>query len=103
MLEGCDRTGKSTFIHFLEEKIKENGYIPIVFHLMGPNKFQGFTFNNDEKNFYFRCFHGNVHAGSGPTPNQKRRDFTANAARDPKDAAVKRQQSPGKRHCRQLH
>ena len=49
MLEGCDRTGKSTFIHFLEEKIKENGYIPIVFHLMGPTKFQEFTFNNDEK------------------------------------------------------
>ncbi len=49
MLEGCDRTGKSTFIHFLEEKIKENGYIPIFFHLMGPTKFQGFTFNNDEK------------------------------------------------------
>lgn len=49
MLEGCDRTGKSTFINYLEEKLRDKGYIPIVFHLMGPTKFQGFQFNNDDK------------------------------------------------------
>jgi thymidylate kinase len=49
MLEGCDRTGKSTFINYLEEKLRDKGYIPIVFHLMGPTKFQGFQFDNDDK------------------------------------------------------
>lgn len=49
MLEGCDRTGKSTFINYLECKLKDEGYIPIVFHLMGPTKFQGFQFDNDDK------------------------------------------------------
>ena len=49
MLEGCDRTGKSTFINYLEDELKSKGYIPITFHLMGPTKFQGFQFNNDDK------------------------------------------------------
>lgn len=49
MLEGCDRTGKSSFIGYLEDKIRKEGYIPITFHLMGPTKFQGFQFNNDDK------------------------------------------------------
>lgn len=49
MLEGCDRTGKSTFINYLEEDLKNKGFIPIIFHLMGPTKFNGFEFNNDEK------------------------------------------------------
>ena len=49
MLEGCDRTGKSTFINYLEDKLRNKGYIPIIFHLMGPTKFQGFQFNNDDK------------------------------------------------------
>ena len=49
MIEGCDRTGKSTFIEMFCEKLKKQGKIPFVFHLMGPTKFSGLTFNNDEK------------------------------------------------------
>ena len=49
IIEGCDRTGKSTFISKLNDKLKELGYIPFVFHLMGPTKFNGLTFNNDDK------------------------------------------------------
>lgn len=49
MLEGCDRTGKSTFIGYLEDELRHKGYIPITFHLMGPTKFQGFQFDNDDK------------------------------------------------------
>lgn len=49
MIEGCDRTGKSTFISLLEDKLKSEGKIPFVFHLMGPTKFQNLSFNNDEK------------------------------------------------------
>ena len=49
MLEGCDRTGKSTFISLLYEKLKSQGKIPIIFHLMGPTKFNKFEFTNDEK------------------------------------------------------
>lgn len=49
IFEGCDRTGKSTFINFLVKKFQEDGKIPFVFHLMGPTKFDGLTFNNDEK------------------------------------------------------
>ena len=49
ILEGCDRTGKSTFISKLSDKLKEFGYIPFVFHLMGPTKFKNLAFNNDDK------------------------------------------------------
>lgn len=49
MLEGCDRTGKSTFINYLEDELKSKDYIPITFHLMGPTKFHGFQFDNDDK------------------------------------------------------
>lgn len=49
VVEGCDRTGKSTFISKLSDKLKEMNYIPFVFHLMGPTKFKGLTFNNDDK------------------------------------------------------
>ena len=49
VLEGCDRTGKSTFISKLNDKLKELGYIPFVFHLMGPTKFKNLSFNNDDK------------------------------------------------------
>lgn len=49
IVEGCDRTGKSTFISKLNDKLKELGYIPFVFHLMGPTKFKGLSFNNDDK------------------------------------------------------
>lgn len=49
MIEGCDRTGKSTFISLLENKLKSEGKIPIIFHLMGPTKFKGLKFNNDDK------------------------------------------------------
>lgn len=49
IFEGCDRTGKSSFINFFKEKFIEEGYIPIVFHLMGPTKFNGLAFDNDEK------------------------------------------------------
>lgn len=49
MIEGCDRTGKSTFISLLERKLKSEGKIPIIFHLMGPTKFENLEFNNDDK------------------------------------------------------
>jgi len=50
MFEGCDRTGKSTFIDFLKTTLIEKGYHPFVFHLMGPPKFNGdFVLDNDEK------------------------------------------------------
>lgn len=49
MIEGCDRTGKSTFISLLENKLKAEGKIPIIFHLMGPTKFENLEFNNDDK------------------------------------------------------
>jgi thymidylate kinase len=49
MIEGCDRTGKSTFISLLENKLKSEGKIPIIFHLMGPTKFKSLEFNNDDK------------------------------------------------------
>ena len=49
VLEGCDRTGKSTFISKLNDKLKELGYIPFFFHLMGPTKFKNLSFNNDDK------------------------------------------------------
>ena len=49
VLEGCDRTGKSTFISKLQNEIKRLGYIPFVFHLMGPTKFNGLKFDNDDK------------------------------------------------------
>lgn len=49
MIEGCDRTGKSTFISILTKKLIEKGKIPLVFHLIGPSKFQNLTFNNDDK------------------------------------------------------
>lgn len=49
ILEGCDRTGKSTFISKLSNKLKEASYIPFIFHLMGPTKFKGLIFNNDDK------------------------------------------------------
>lgn len=49
IIDGCDRTGKTTFIGKLNNKLKELNYIPFVFHLMGPNKFKGLNFNNDEK------------------------------------------------------
>ena len=48
-LEGCDRTGKSTFISKLQNEIKRLGYIPFVFHLMGPTKFNNLKFDNDDK------------------------------------------------------
>lgn len=41
--------GKSTFISYLENALRRNDYIPITFHLMGPTKFQGFQFSNDDK------------------------------------------------------
>jgi len=49
MFEGCDRTGKSTFINYLYDELKIQGFRPYVFHLMGPTKFNGLTFTNDEK------------------------------------------------------
>ena len=49
IVEGCDRTGKSTFISKLNDKLKELGYIPFIFHLMGPTKFNGLVFNNNDK------------------------------------------------------
>ena len=50
MFEGCDRTGKSTFINYLKDVLASKGYHPYVFHLMGPPKFNGdFILNNDEK------------------------------------------------------
>lgn len=49
MIEGCDRTGKSTFISYLEEELKKQNKIPLVFHLMGPTKFTNLSFNNDDK------------------------------------------------------
>lgn len=35
--DGLDRCGKSTMISDLEQKLKENGYIPFVFHLTSPS------------------------------------------------------------------
>ena len=49
IVEGCDRTGKSTFISILSKKIAEAGKQPFVFHLASPAKFNNITFNNDEK------------------------------------------------------
>lgn len=49
MFEGCDRTGKSTFINYLNDELKIHGYHPYVLHLMGPTKFQELTFSNDDK------------------------------------------------------
>ena len=37
LLIGLDRCGKSTIINKLEADLKENGYIPIVFHLTSPS------------------------------------------------------------------
>lgn len=41
--------GKSTFIKKLEKHLKNAGYIPIVFHLTGPSKFNNYVFSNDDK------------------------------------------------------
>lgn len=49
MFEGCDRTGKSTFINYLSDELKVRGFNPFILHLMGPTKFDRLTFNNDEK------------------------------------------------------
>lgn len=49
MFEGCDRTGKSTFINYLNDELKIRGYHPYVLHLMGPTKFKDLIFNNDDK------------------------------------------------------
>ena len=49
MFEGCDRTGKSTFINYLFDELKIRGSNPFILHLMGPTKFQGFQFDNDDK------------------------------------------------------
>lgn len=49
MFEGCDRTGKSTFINYLYDELKIRGYHPYVIHLMGPTKIPGIEFTNDEK------------------------------------------------------
>lgn len=35
--DGLDRCGKSTIIVELEQKLKDNGYIPFVFHLTSPS------------------------------------------------------------------
>lgn len=49
VVEGCDRTGKSTFILKLDLKLRDKGYFPVVFHLMGPTKFDSLKFDNDDK------------------------------------------------------
>ena len=49
VLEGCDRTGKSTFISKLDERFRDLGYFPVIFHLMGPTKFESLSFDNDDK------------------------------------------------------
>jgi len=49
LFEGCDRTGKSTFINYLSDELKIRGFHPYVLHLMGPTKFEGISFTNDEK------------------------------------------------------
>ena len=48
MVEGCDRTGKSTFINILSKKLIAKGKNPFIFRLMGPNIFNCLSFNNDE-------------------------------------------------------
>ncbi len=49
VVEGCDRTGKSTFISKLDLKLRDKGYFPVIFHLMGPTKFDSLKFDNDDK------------------------------------------------------
>lgn len=49
ILEGCDRTGKSTFIEYLANNLKKLGKTVLIFHLLGPTKFQNLSFNNDDK------------------------------------------------------
>ena len=49
MVEGCDRTGKSTFIDYLSDELKILGYRPFVLPLMGPTKFSGLSFSDDER------------------------------------------------------
>jgi thymidylate kinase len=49
MVEGCDRTGKSTFIEILSKKLITEGKTPYIFRLMGPNKFENINFSNNDK------------------------------------------------------
>jgi thymidylate kinase len=50
IFEGCDRTGKSTFIEKLKNfLVNEHGKHVFVFHLMGPTKFENLAFDNDDK------------------------------------------------------
>lgn len=49
MFEGCDRTGKSTFIKFLKNDFIRIGLNPVIFHLTGPPKFEGLNFTIKEK------------------------------------------------------
>jgi thymidylate kinase len=48
MVEGCDRTGKSTFIEILSKKLIAEGKTPFIFRLMGPNIFKCLDFNNND-------------------------------------------------------
>lgn len=49
-LEGCDRTGKSTFAKNLCEALKKIGKKPIIYHMTGPSKYSSsLEFSTDEK------------------------------------------------------
>lgn len=48
IFDGCDRTGKTTYVGAFLEALREKGLLPVKFHLLGPMKFGGLRFNDDE-------------------------------------------------------
>ena len=50
ILEGCDRTGKSTFANNLAKALKNLGRKPVIYHMSGPSRLnKNFEYSSDDK------------------------------------------------------